>query len=138
MKSRGPGAASARAAFSFRQDSHNQQRKAPPVNPRYQIVIYWSDNDRGFVAEVPELDGLEVLGESCEEALAKVQTAIADWIERARSEGEEIPEPLGRVEVAAKTAPKTGRAGRRQERIDKRRRRREKGRRERRDAADRQ
>ena len=53
------------------------------------------------------------------------------WIERARSDGEEIPEPLGRVEVA----PKTGRAGRRQERIDKRRRRREKGRRERRDAA---
>ena len=132
MKSRGPGAASARAAFSFRQDFYNQQRKAKPVNPRYQIVIYWSDNDRGFVAEVPELDGLEVLGESCEEALAKVQTAMADWIESARAEGEEIPEPLGRVEVT----PKTGRAGRRQERIDKRRRRREKGRRERRDAAE--
>ena len=131
MKSRGPGASSARAAFSFRQDPRNSQRKATPVNPRYQIVIYWSDNDRGFVAEVPELDGLEVLGESCEEALAKVQTAMADWIERARSDGEEIPEPLGRVEVT----PKTGRSGRRQERIDKRRRRREKGRRERRDAA---
>ena len=101
------------------------------MNPRYQIVIYWSDNDRGFVAEVPELDGLEVLGESCEEALAKVQTAIADWIDSARAEGVEIPEPLGRVEVT----PKTGRSGRRQERIDKRRRRREKGRRERRDAA---
>ena len=106
------------------------------MNPRYQIVIYWSDNDRGFVAEVPELDGLEVLGESYEEALAKAQTAVADWIERARSDGEEIPEPLGRVEVAPKTTPKTGRAGRRQERIDKRRRRREKGRRERRDAAE--
>ena len=54
-------------------------------------------------------------------------TAMAGWIERARSDGEEIPEPLGRVEVAAKTAPKTGRAGRRQERIDKRRRRRGEG-----------
>ena len=108
------------------------------MNPRYQIVIYWSDNDRGFVAEVPELDGLEVLGESYEEALANARTAMAGWIERARSDGEEIPEPLGRVEVAPKTAPKTGRAGRRQERIDKRRRRREKGRRERRDASGRE
>ncbi len=132
MKSRGPGASSARAAFSFRQEPRNPQRKTPPVNPKYQIVIYWSDNDGSFVAEVPELDGLDVLGESYEEALAKARTAMAEWIDSARADGEEIPEPLGRVEVA----PKTGRGGRRQERIDKRRRRREKGRRERRDAGE--
>lgn len=94
----------------------------------YQITIYWSDNENSYVAEVPELSGLEVVGSTYEETLSAAQVSISEWIERAIENEEPIPEPQGRIEVT----PKTGRAGRRQERIDKRRHKREKARWERR------
>jgi len=99
---------------------------------RYQIIVYWSDNDNSYVAEVPELTGLEVVGSTYEEALSAAQVSMSEWIERAVENEEPIPEPQGRIEVT----PKTGRAGRRQERIDKRRRKREKTRWERRHTDD--
>jgi predicted RNase H-like HicB family nuclease len=63
---------------------------------RYEVVIWWSDEDRLFVAEVPELAGCTAHGESPERALAEAQSAISLWIETARELGRAVPEPKGR------------------------------------------
>ena len=63
---------------------------------RYEIIIYWSEEDGAFVAEVPELPGCAAHGESQAEALANAQDAIALWIETAKEFGDPIPEPKGR------------------------------------------
>jgi predicted RNase H-like HicB family nuclease len=66
------------------------------VNNRYEIIIFWSDEDQAFVADVPELPGCMAHGSSQAEALASAQDAIALWIETARDDGRPVPEPKGR------------------------------------------
>lgn len=66
------------------------------MNPKYEIILYWSDEDRVFVAEVPELSGCLAHGESLESALENAKTAIDLWIDTAREFGDSIPEPKGR------------------------------------------
>lgn len=66
------------------------------MNHRYEVIIYWSENDGVYLAEVPELPGCMAHGDSAETALAQVQQAIALWIEVARSEGRQVPEAKGR------------------------------------------
>ena len=63
---------------------------------RYETIIYWSDEDRVFVADVPELPGCTAHGESQESALANSKDAVALWVERARELGRVVPEPKGR------------------------------------------
>jgi predicted RNase H-like HicB family nuclease len=63
---------------------------------RYEVIIYWSDDDRAFVAEVPELPGCAAHGPTSEAALAEVQVAIDLWLETAREFGDPIPTPKGR------------------------------------------
>jgi len=63
---------------------------------RYEVVIYWSDEDEAFVAEVPELPGCMAHGDSYESALANAQSAIELWVETAHEFGDPIPEPKGR------------------------------------------
>lgn len=63
---------------------------------RYEVLIYWSDEDDAFVAEVPELPGCMAHGESHEVALQSAMEAVALWIETAREFGDPIPEPKGR------------------------------------------
>lgn len=63
---------------------------------KYEVIIYWSEEDRSFLAEVPELPGCMADGPTRERALRNVQTIIREWIETARSEGRSIPEPKGR------------------------------------------
>lgn len=58
-----------------------------------EIILYWSDDDRAFVAEVPELPGCMAHGETQEEALEQVNTAIGLWIDTAQEFGNPIPEP---------------------------------------------
>ena len=58
---------------------------------RYEIILYWSDSDQSFIAEVPELPGCAADGASRAEALANVETVIAEWIETARELGRPIP-----------------------------------------------
>lgn len=65
--------------------------------PKYEIIIYWSADDAAFVAEVPELPGCMADGNSYVEALQNAQTAVAEWIETARSLNRPIPEPRGRL-----------------------------------------
>jgi predicted RNase H-like HicB family nuclease len=63
---------------------------------KYEIIIYWSDEDAAFIADVPELPGCMAHGETAEEALAQAQEAIALWLETAREFGDPIPAPRGR------------------------------------------
>ncbi len=64
---------------------------------RYQIIIYWSQEDRGFIAEVPELPGCAADGETYREALENIEVIMQDWIETAKELGREIPEPKERL-----------------------------------------
>ena len=63
---------------------------------RYEVVIYWSDEDEAFVAEVPELPGCTSDGPTYAEAAAHVEDAARAWIETARELGREIPVPAPR------------------------------------------
>ena len=67
---------------------------------RYEIILYWSDEDQAVIGEVPELPGCAADGQTYEEALANSQTVIDEWIETARQLGREIPKPRGRLMLA--------------------------------------
>ena len=62
---------------------------------KYEIIIYWSNEDDVFVAEVPEFPGCAAHGDSQEEALQQVGQAIDLWIDTAKEFGDPIPEPKG-------------------------------------------
>ena len=62
---------------------------------KYEIIIYWSNEDQAFVAEVPELPGCMAHGDTQELALAHANQAIQLWIDTAREFGDPIPEPKG-------------------------------------------
>jgi predicted RNase H-like HicB family nuclease len=64
---------------------------------RYKIIIYWSDEDRSFIVEVPELPGCAADGATYKEAIANVETVIQEWIETAQEIGRTVPEPGGRL-----------------------------------------
>lgn len=67
---------------------------------RYEVIIYWSDEDRAFIAEVPELAGCAADGATYEEALANVRIVIREWIDMANELGRPIPAPRGRLMYA--------------------------------------
>ena len=68
--------------------------------PKYEIIIYWSEDDQAFIAEVPELSGCMADGATYQEAIAHAEVVINEWIETARELGREIPEPRGRLKYA--------------------------------------
>jgi len=63
---------------------------------RYEIIIYWSDEDDRYLADVPELPGCMAHGSTYEEALANVKDAMELWLSTAHELGRAIPEPKGR------------------------------------------
>jgi predicted RNase H-like HicB family nuclease len=67
---------------------------------QYEIVLYWSEEDRAFIAEVPELAGCAADGETYEEALANVAVVIREWLETARELKRPIPKPRGKLMYA--------------------------------------
>ena len=67
---------------------------------RYEVIIYWSNEDEAFIAEVPELPGCAADGATHQKALSNVEVIIQDWIETARALGRPIPEPRGRLVFA--------------------------------------
>jgi predicted RNase H-like HicB family nuclease len=67
---------------------------------RYQLVIYWSETDRAFLVEVPELPGCMADGETYQAAVQNVEIVIQEWIETAQSLDRPIPEPKGRLMFA--------------------------------------
>jgi len=62
---------------------------------KYEIIIYWSNEDQVFVAEVPELPGCMAHGNTQEAALAQANQAHQLWIDTAREHGHPVPEPKG-------------------------------------------
>jgi predicted RNase H-like HicB family nuclease len=67
---------------------------------RYELILYWSEVDQAFVAEVPELPGCMADGATRDEAVRNAEAVIADWIVTAASLGREIPRPRGRLAYA--------------------------------------
>jgi predicted RNase H-like HicB family nuclease len=64
---------------------------------KYEIILYWSEDDGAFIGEVPELPGCAADGLTRQEALANVETVIQEWIETAQELGRPIPKPKGRL-----------------------------------------
>jgi predicted RNase H-like HicB family nuclease len=64
---------------------------------KYEMIIYWSDEDNAFIVEVPELPGCMANGQTYQEAVANAETIIQEWIETAKDLGRPIPEPKGRL-----------------------------------------
>ena len=67
---------------------------------RYEVIIYWSEPDQAFVAEVPELAGCAADGPTYRQALENVEVVIREWIETAKELGRSIPTPRGRLMFA--------------------------------------
>ncbi|MCL2052908.1 MAG: type II toxin-antitoxin system HicB family antitoxin [Oscillospiraceae bacterium] len=67
---------------------------------KYEVILYWSEDDEAFIAEVPELDGCSADGKTQKEALENVEMIIKEWIETARELGRIIPKPYGRLKFA--------------------------------------
>ena len=70
------------------------------VEPRYEVIIYWSEEDDAFIAEVPELPGCAADGPTYEIAIANARIVISEWIETARELGRPVPAPRGRLMYA--------------------------------------
>ena len=63
---------------------------------KYEIILYWSQDDEAFIAEVPELPGCAAHGSTQESALANANDAVQLWIDTALEFGDPVPEPKGR------------------------------------------
>jgi predicted RNase H-like HicB family nuclease len=70
------------------------------TNTRYEIIIYWSEEDQYFIAEVPELAGCMADGSTYSEALNNVEVIISEWLETAIELGRPIPKPKGKLMFA--------------------------------------
>ena len=64
---------------------------------RYELILYWSEDDQAFIAEVPELAGCAADGATYAEAVANAEVVIQEWIETALELGRAVPEPKGRL-----------------------------------------
>ena len=64
---------------------------------KYELILYWSEEDNSYIVEVPELPGCKADGETYEKALQNAQVIIQEWIETALEEGRQVPEPKGKL-----------------------------------------
>lgn len=69
-------------------------------NIKYEIVLYWSEEDQAFIAEVPELAGCSADGCTYQEAVANAEVVIQEWLDTARELGRPIPPPKGKLMYA--------------------------------------
>jgi len=67
---------------------------------KYEVIIYWSEDDEAFIAEVPELPGCAADGATHRDALENIEVVVKEWIETATDLGRPIPEPRGRLVFA--------------------------------------
>ena len=65
---------------------------------QYEVIIYYSQEDKAYIAEVPELPGCMADGATKYEALRQAEIAAEEWIETAKLMGREIPQPRGKLE----------------------------------------
>ena len=64
---------------------------------KYEVIIYWSEDDQAFIAEAPELPGCMADGSTHQQALSNLEIIISEWIETARELGRAVPQPCGRL-----------------------------------------
>jgi predicted RNase H-like HicB family nuclease len=64
---------------------------------KYELIIYWSKDDKAFIVEVPELPGCMADGKTYQEALSNAERMIKEWVETAKAIGRPIPKPKGRL-----------------------------------------
>ena len=67
---------------------------------KYEVILYWSNEDDAYIAEVPELPGCMADGPTQLDALRNVEVIAKEWIETAQQLGREIPQPKGRLKYA--------------------------------------
>jgi predicted RNase H-like HicB family nuclease len=67
------------------------------MTSRYEIIVYWSEDDKLYIAEVPELAGCMADGTTYQEAISNAEVIINEWIETAKELGRSIPQPKGRL-----------------------------------------
>lgn len=67
------------------------------MKSKYEIIIYWSDEDQAYIAEVPELAGCMADGSTYQEALKNTEDVIDEWIETANELNRPIPQPKGKL-----------------------------------------
>ena len=67
---------------------------------KYEVILYWSNEDNSYIAEVPELAGCMADGETMAEALENIHTVMEEWLETAQIMGKDIPEPKGKLAYA--------------------------------------
>lgn len=77
--------------------ARQQQGKKMASSIKYELILYWSEQDQAFIAEVPELPGCAADGATYQEAVANVEVVIQEWIETAQELGRPIPKPRGRL-----------------------------------------
>lgn len=66
---------------------------------KYEMAVYWSEDDNTYIAEVPELPGCMADGSTYEEAIKNTLIVVDEWIETARELGREIPKPKGSIRL---------------------------------------
>lgn len=67
---------------------------------KYELIIYWSEEDDAYIAEVPELAGCKADGKNYKEALSNIEVIVDEWIETATELGRSIPKPKGKLMFA--------------------------------------
>ena len=70
------------------------------MQSKYEIIMYWSEEDQAFIAEVHELPGCMADGNTYQEALSNAEIIIQEWVETAQETGCPIPQPKGRLMFA--------------------------------------
>lgn len=64
---------------------------------KYEVILYWSDVDQAYIAEVPDLPGCAADGATYQAALQNVEVIMQEWIETAQELGRSIPQPKQRL-----------------------------------------
>jgi predicted RNase H-like HicB family nuclease len=67
---------------------------------KYEIIVFWSEEDGSYIGEVPELPGCMADGSTYQETIANIERVIAEWLETAKDIGRPIPQPRGRLMFA--------------------------------------
>ena len=65
----------------------------------YHINIFYSEDDEGYIADIPDLEFCSAFGDTPQEALAQLEEAKGAWLEAARAAGKPIPEPKYRPAI---------------------------------------
>lgn len=67
---------------------------------KYEMIIYWSEQDQAYLVEVPELAGCMADGKNYQEAVKNAEIVIQEWVDTALELGREVPQPKGRLMYA--------------------------------------